>query len=585
MAKIKQLSDYESQKIAAGQVVERPVNIVKELTENSLDAQASIISIYISDGGKEFIKICDNGCGMEKEDAFMSIKNHATSKIDKIEDIENINTFGFRGEALASISSVSKFKLKTRNLESDLATVIEVEGLNIISSFQEFSNVGTEVSVEDLFFNIPVRKKFLKTKDTELRQIVQLFQAFCLSRFDVDFKLYSEDRLLYNCPKTVNFKNRLSQIFQSDLSEKIINNNIKSDNYKISLEIYFTDPRYLRYDKNQIFIFVNKRWVKNYKLVQAIIKGYEGSLQPQKYPAAFLFITIDPALVDINVDPKKEEVKFLNPRVVEELICQAIKDGFINFNKKLIAPVNISSFISPLISASVAKKVPEVCFSKLNFEKINFENFSEPIKTETPKLIFEESLRKYNILGQLFSTYILLEKENSLVLVDVHAAHERIIYEKIKKDAEFSAITALVFPEIITLSQELLTLLFENKQIFDSLNLEIEKISENKILITAAPIYIKNSNLENIITEALSIISKESSKKDFQEKIMQEIFACIACKMAIKAGDKLTDFAMQNLISDLYKTENMYTCPHGRPTIWSLDKFDIEKKFKRDYKS
>ena len=330
MAKIKQLSPLEAQKIAAGEVVERPANVVKELIENALDAGATAISLYLEDGGKKLIRIVDNGCGMSPEDAHMAIKHHATSKITTVDDLEHIQTFGFRGEALSSIAAVSRLVITTKEASADTGITLEIEESSVIKESIIAANTGTDIAIHDLFYNVPARKKFLKTKETEWRTIVHLFQAMSLTHTNVSFKVFHDDRELYTVPATHSLTDRITQLFEPALSKRCLTIENSADRMNLSVSGAITESSYLRYDRSSIFVFVNNRWVKNHKLTQALIKGYQGMLPPQRYPAGCVFITIDPVYVDINIHPRKEEVQFLHPKIVEDLIEEAVRKSLEN---------------------------------------------------------------------------------------------------------------------------------------------------------------------------------------------------------------------------------------------------------------
>lgn len=633
MAKIKQLSQLEAQKIAAGEVVERPANVVKELVENSLDAGSTQISLFLEDGGKKLIKIVDNGCGMSPEDARLSIKQYATSKIDKVDDLEWISTFGFRGEALASISAVSKLNLITKEETNQLAIALEINQANIEKETFIASNTGTEISIEDLFFNVIVRKKFLKSKDTELRAIIQLFYAFVLQNLNVSFKIYHDNKLLYNCPATNDTKSRIAQIFDANLAQNILILDKISDNMGLKISGAISKPEYFRYDKNQIFVFVNKRWVKNYKLSSAIIKGYQGMLQTDRYPAGAIFITIDQKFVDINIHPRKEEVQFLHPVVVEKFIESAVKEAlennfdknlgkneninFIkkseenklntknyNFEPKFYNQENLNNFTKEFKENNLEKKLeenknfiqiienafssPEIISQDTKNSKIIFENQPDDINNKNKESItnISQDALEYTLIGQTKLTYIIIETAEGLVFIDQHAAHERIMYEKLKTNFKNVPRIKLLFPQIITLNQNDIKTLIPYLVLFEDFGLIIEHLNLNQLVLKEAPIFLNSQPVEDLLAQAVSLIdqNQESELILIQEKLQEKLHAQLSCKAAIRAGDQLSIETMNQIVKDLYKIENKLTCPHGRPTIWALSEYEIEKKFKRNYK-
>ena len=316
---IKQLSPQEIQKIAAGEVLERPANAVKELVENALDAQATAISIYVEDAGKQRIRVIDNGCGMTPDDARMCFAHHATSKISTVHDLQQCFTFGFRGEALSSIAAVSKVLLNTRKAAAECGTQIIIEQSEILQQESISCAVGTDIDVTNLFFNVPARKKFLKAKETELRQITLLFQAFCLDYPNVHFRLHSDRVQTFNCPPVTSLQDRTMQLWDQKLAGHMIEIEATDTKTKSELSGIITSHQYFRYDRSCIFFFINKRWVKSHQLQKALLKGYLNVLPPERYPAAFLFLTVDPAQLDINIHPRKEEVHIAHARSLELL--------------------------------------------------------------------------------------------------------------------------------------------------------------------------------------------------------------------------------------------------------------------------
>jgi DNA mismatch repair protein MutL len=323
MPKIKQLSPHEAQKIAAGEVVDRPANIVKELVENSIDAGATRITIYVEDGGKQLIRIVDNGCGMDVADAQICFDRHATSKITRVDQLESINTFGFRGEALASIASVSKITLLTKEEESLESVQVRIEANHIEEMNSAACATGTDISVRDLFFNVPARKKFLKATATEWRAIQLLFNAFCFDYPHIHFSLFTEGKQVHNCPVTQDLKSRALQVFEPIAHKHMLD--VAIVDKEITIAGIISDHQHYRYDRSGIYLFVNKRWVKNQHLSSALIKGYANVIPNGRYPIAAISITVPAVSVDINIHPRKEEVKFLHPRRVEQALQQAVK--------------------------------------------------------------------------------------------------------------------------------------------------------------------------------------------------------------------------------------------------------------------
>ncbi|MDP3889288.1 MAG: DNA mismatch repair endonuclease MutL [bacterium] len=370
MPKIKILPLHEAQKIAAGEVVERPANIVKELIENALDAAATTISVHIEDGGKKLIRVIDTGCGMDVQDAQLCFDKHATSKITHVDALEHINTFGFRGEALASIAAVSKITLITKERDTTEGTKVTVEQNTVIDTQPVSANTGTDIAVHDLFYNIPARKKFLKVRDTEWRHILHLVQAFCLDYPEIHFKLFSDGKQIINCPATQNIRARCAQVWDQHISSDMLTIEAHREDNTFSILGIITNHQQFRYDRNTIFFFVNKRWVKDFKLSNALLKGYQNVLPHGKYPTACISITVDPTLVDINIHPRKEEVKFMHPRLIEQLIQQTVKQALeihisANLNPKVM---NTADMAISTPSTSFFSSHPSRSFTPYNFD-------------------------------------------------------------------------------------------------------------------------------------------------------------------------------------------------------------------------
>jgi DNA mismatch repair protein MutL len=612
MIRIKQLPAHEAQKIAAGEVVERPANVVKELVENSLDAKASTITISIEDAGKALIRVVDDGCGMGQEDARLCFAHHATSKITTVNDLPTLTTFGFRGEALSSISAVSHVTLITKEESAAQGTQLTLEAGTITTSNSITCNNGTDISISQLFFNVPARKKFLKTRETEQRQIVLLFQAFCFDYLDVHFKLIVDGTQLFNCPATFSLQERVAQIWDHTVAGQMVSLTPVQNSKDIGLHGIVSNHTYGRYDRSGIFFFVNKRWVKNASLSKALLKGYMNVLQPDRFPSGCIFITLDPAVVDINIHPRKEEVQFLNPKVIEQLIQQSVKTTLENhlsatLNKKvqIESPASFGSFQSARkIATEHYSNHVEHHYPALRYVN-NFTSVINPVSNKPAEInalapepvlaqqsVMEHAFNEaplphakdvYHILGQFKKTYILIEQEDGLCIVDQHAAHERVLYELFSKRFDAVASTKLLFPQIISLSVSELEQLACLLTLFKNHHIEIEQFGENQIIILSIPTYLKDVPLEPLIKEALSWLSEshELDESTFKKKMTEKLHAQMACKAAVKAGDVLTNAQMHQLLDDLCQTENRLTCPHGRPTGWDISLYEIEKKFKR----
>lgn len=616
---IKILPPHEAIKIAAGEVVERPMNIIKELVENSIDAGATKITITVHQAGKLLIKITDNGSGMSKQDAQLSVAQHATSKITCVEDLETIGTFGFRGEALASINAVSNLTISTKTHDAQIGTHLRWNFGNLIEESEQSHQTGTTISIENLFDNIPARKKFLKKNETEFRAIVILFQALCLDYTSIHFQLYDENKLHFNCPAVTKIIERSAQLFDFNLYNNMIPL-VELTNSLCSVTGIISATSYYRYDRNQIFIFVNNRWIKNIDITKAIMKGYAGQLPPQKFPAAAIFITLPSDQVDVNIHPKKEEIKFLHPKKIEAVIINSMQATFEKSVSSQIqstaqrvqspAPAHSYSFIQKdtgeiknfntnKFIVQPEQKRPNTPENLLEYEQeIQFtppvfasHAFQAPIKND-----IEQSVKKNEqisimqdhqaaIIGQYKATYILFEKDNNLVFVDQHAAHERILYEQFKKNFTHTATVQLIFPEFIKLSLHDIITVTPYLSLLRDHGITAEIFSDTQLMIQATPVHLKNQILLDTIEQIISWINTmdETDPTRISHLLHEKIHTKLACSAAIKGGEKLNLDQMQQLLDDLATIEHRYSCPHGRPTFWVLPIEDIEKKFKRDY--
>lgn len=613
MGRIKQLSPAEAQKIAAGEVVERPANVVKELVENSIDAGATSISIYVVDGGKEQIRIVDNGCGMSYEDAHACFLHHATSKIESVDQLNAITTFGFRGEALSSIAAVSKVTLITREHTAAHGTRIEIAASQISSASEVAAAHGTDITINELFYNVPARKKFLKTKETEWRQITSLFQALCFDYRSIHFSLYADNALVHNCPPVPTLVDRVRQLWDSNAHTNIIPLEAITDR-SITIHGAISSYHYSKYDRSSIFFFVNNRWVKNHKLATAFCKGYLNAIPTDRFPAGCIFVDIPGDQVDINIHPRKEEVQFLHPRLVEQLITAEVKKTLEqHLSDKLKKQVTFAPASSlgqesrsvgfvphrplfhPILPSFVETITPKISNPQISAPLVTQSQIQEIIASDP----FEPSPERQisldpapsheevgDIIGQLHKTYILIETEAGLYLVDQHAAHERILYEQFKQRFDQVEKVTLLFPVIINTPNEAIELIEPYLDLLIKTGIDIDRFGTNQLVVHATPVHLKNISIEELVHEMIGWISQHKTvhQTEIRTLVHERLHAQMACKAAVKAGDTLSPEQMKQLLKDLAVTDNRFTCPHGRPTGWLIPLGDIEKRFKRDYK-
>lgn len=628
MAKIKQLSPEEIQKIAAGEVVERPANVVKELVENALDAGATTITLHAEHGGKALIRLTDNGSGMSPEDLRMCIEHHATSKITSVNDLATISTFGFRGEALSSIAAVSRLTITSKTRDTIEGNSIALEGSRVLSQKPAAATDGTDIVITDLFYNVPARRKFLKTDETEWRAIMQLMQAYTLANLSISFKVLHNNRLMLQAPATTNLTERLRAVFDQNWVEAAVTCVPKTHTGFSFPCATITNTHFKRYDRSQIFFFVNNRWVKNAKLSSALVKGYGGVLPAGRFPAAVIKIDVDPGEVDVNIHPRKEEVQFLHPRRVEvaiqEMVTSALAEYTTGMFKTNYIPLESTPISTTQITESRVTIDPEKTgwsSQTFNTPRIEFSPFKTPGPFLTQPESFEptsslnaplkntpeqtpnvsanplitqptyESLQAtmhneteaYTLIGQLARTYILIEQKDGLLLIDQHAAHERFLYETFEHRFENIATVSLIFPTIITVSEAEAETLATYQHLFANYGVEIEQVGPYQFAVKATPVMLKNKDLNDLIKSTLSLFStiKHADSQTLTKELHHAMRAQMACKAAVKAGDTLTHTQMRELINNLNTVNNRFSCPHGRPTTYTITTNEIERKFKR----
>ncbi len=662
MRKINLLDLETTNKIAAGEVIERPFSVVKELVENSIDAGAKNITIEIEGWGQNFIKIIDDGEGIYPTDIKNAFLPHATSKINSIEDIYKINTMGFRGEALASISSVSKTKLKSRVASYNFGKEIYIEGGKIEYIKDTGCNVGTTIEVSNLFYNVPARLKFLKSTRSDNTAISDIVNRFILAHPDISFNLTNKGKQSIKSYGTGNLKDSIRCVYNKTISENIINFENHTD--IISVYGFIGKPEISRKSRTNQSIFVNKRYVKSKFITAAVENAFKSFSTVNTYPFFVIFIDIFPEYIDVNVHPTKSEVKFKDERTIfktvfdtiHEAIKGELKESFTNFfnkkdvniyhsqksigetikpekeevqipidlnnnNKIHISGNNIDSSINNLInnnseltkSENIDKEnTLKICDNSYIYEKSN-ELHKKNIK-DLATINKEDVLKKDNknlntlylnnkdissssisikehypnnfytdmkIIGQFNNTYILIEKDKELYIIDQHAAHEKVLFEKFKSEIENGDVLSqiLLSPVVIELSEDEFNIYEDNKDIFNNSGFLIEVFGECTINIKEVPLILGKPNVENLFMDILYNLKNMKSKET--SKIKYNAIAKLACKSAVKANNNLKEEEIKKLIEDMLTLNNPYTCPHGRPTMIKFTLKDLEKKFKR----
>ncbi|EOD01048.1 DNA mismatch repair endonuclease MutL [Caldisalinibacter kiritimatiensis] len=641
-SRIQILDNNTINKIAAGEVVERPASVVKELVENSIDAQATSISIEIVNGGKKYIRVTDNGTGIINDDIKLAFLRHSTSKIKKVEDLERITSLGFRGEALASIASVAQVQLLSKTKDSLSGRQVDVHGGEIISNKEVGCPKGTTVIVKNLFYNTPVRKKFLKSDNAESSHISETIYRLALGNPNIAFKYIKDNKLILKTPGNGDIYSTIYSLYGKEFADSLIKINYNGDDIKI--DGYIAKPSYTRGNRNFQYFYVNGRFIKSRLLSKTLENEYKSLIPINKYPVCILYIDTNAKNIDANVHPTKIEIRFKNESILKYILSKSIKVALeeknlipsVTINSKdkkeevkqqkiidLIEDTDVNSKPSDdnllviedhtkdnidfMNSTDVVQDRSSINYSADTIESVEYTNNKSQIKDKQSKFVKniidntglsnsnipinaiekkqQTSIKKIpdmKIIGILFGTYILAEDSNDEVfyIIDQHAAHERIMYEKYKKEFENQTVTIqeLLAPEIINLTHSEYQVVKDNIDIFNKLGFRIEGFGTNSVIIRSVPMLFGKPKSKQLFMDILDKI-QDNIKNSYQlriEKIMK-----MACTSAIKAGDKIENIEIERLLKDLRKADNPYTCPHGRPVIIKMSKYEIEKKFKR----
>ncbi|MCX7833497.1 MAG: DNA mismatch repair endonuclease MutL [Ignavibacteria bacterium] len=599
--KIKILPEAVANRIAAGEVVSRPESVVKELIENSIDAGATEITLVIKDAGKSLIQVIDNGIGMVKDDAILCFQRHSTSKIYNFEDLDAIRTLGFRGEALASICSVSQIELKTKTADDEIGTYVRMEGNDLIEVSQVSMDKGTNISVKNLFFNTPARRNFLKSNQTEFKHIYDTFVRFAVSYPEIYFIFYNNDSQIFNL-KPSNTLERLKEIFTEEVTNNLIP--IHSDNPIISIHGYISKPSFVKKTRDNQYIFLNNRYIINKNINFAIYNSYEHLIEKGNFPSYFVFIDIDPTKVDVNVHPSKLEVKFEDESAIFNFVRNAVKKSLrdsdltfeIGFDEKQDIFDKTDKIIHKITTSTNKSRINKP-FKIIEFEKEisprDFDNsFNKGTDSEIETEVFPE--KQSNIfehknkteseqftVWQLHNKYIICQTETGLMIIDQHAAHERILYEKayemLNSKANFSQ--QLLIPIQIKLSKIDYQIALNLKEELKSLGFNFNIIDDDTLELVGVPSDVKTGEENKILQELIEQYKEYELKLNLEKR--DNIAKSFACKGAIKSGDRLSQQEMLNLIDSLFLTSTPYVCPHGRPTILRINIEEIDKRFNR----
>jgi DNA mismatch repair protein MutL len=573
MGKIRIPPEDTIKRIAAGEVIERPVSVVKELIENSLDAGAKKIVIELEEGGKKLIRVRDDGDGMARDDAELCLRRYSTSKIREFSDLLKLSTLGFRGEALPSIATASQIFILTKSKEEPIGTLVETENGKVKRITEQASLPGTTVTVKNLFSHIPARKKFLKSDSVELRHILNTVTRESLAHPEISFQLFHNKKQLINTLKRDNHLDKITDFWGKDFATELIPIDIKNELF--NLNGFICKPFFARRKTGLQYLFVNGRMISSGLIAAACKRGYQPVIPEERQPQVFLFLKIDPKEIDVNVHPSKDIIKFQK----ENEIFEAIREGVRNCLKN-------------------AKLLPEVFFSNPNLKNkpvsqisanINLIKKGQNISLDFGKPVIKEKEKEYvliskelNIKAQINNTYLLGEDCDGLFLLDQHAVHERILYEKLKKEIKSATVQTqnLLIPETIELNRTEASIITENLDILKSFGFNIESFGQNTFIVHSVPKIIKKSSSSVIILDIAEEFENMDEKLSIEE-CAEKILTVVACKSAVKAGDKLTDEEIKSLIRQWEQTDYRNWCPHGRPAMIRFSWNEIEKRFNR----
>ncbi len=626
---IQMLPDQVINKIAAGEVVERPASVMKELFENSLDAGARQIDVEIIRGGRQLISITDDGCGMTRDQALLAIERHATSKIRTEADIENIHTMGFRGEALAAISSVSRFSLITRPAEELAGTEIQIAGGKFLSCEDIGCPVGTRMEIRNLFFNVPARRKFLRAEQTELSHIRQLFLVMALAHPEIGMSLKVDERMVYSLPMSGKMEDRISELYNHGFFEQLLEIDHADADYRITG--YAGLPQTGRKDRQDQYIFVNGRPASAPVVFHALNEAYHALITKGRYPAVFLFIEMEPSLVDVNVHPTKKEVRFRKPNQLRDAILAALNKALTfqaeNFQSRKAeapavqsddegielppprprAPAPPPAAVRPQIETQ--KQMDEI----LRKPEPLLDRKSDPVHRRKTKSAAPQSAAAAvdtpsasvrapdpepqastpphaaspwgwcRVVGQLGGNYVVLETEDGYVLMEPRAAHERVLFEKFIRAVREHAVQkqGLLAPETVQLLPADAEIVRTNIAVLNELGFGVSDFGGDTFIVDALPVYVQDNPVESMLIEIAHELEKAGKKRGTRELLLEQV-AQTACQMAVRTKDRLSESAIEKLVADLAQTDMPYTSPRGRPTLIYTSFTELDRKFSRN---
>ena len=609
MSRIRLLPETVASQVAAGEVVERPGSVVKELVENSIDAGARKVDILIRRGGISLMRVIDDGSGMDRDDALLSLERHATSKIRSVSDLEAIGTLGFRGEALPSIASVSRFRLTTREPDAVAGTEIVVNGGKIDIVRDGGEAPGTQVEVRSLFYNVPARRKFLRAENTESRNIEHQLHLQAIGHAQIAFTFTRDDRVAFQLPATATLTDRIRDLYGNQLLQQLVALN-GSHSPQIRISGLIGQAGLSRQTRGQQLVFVNGRAIESPLITAAVREGYHTTLMKGQYPVTFLFLELDPGAVDVNVHPAKREVRFRDPNGVREAIARCIQEtlarGRADWQEKFRPPAPAPT--QPPVDPSTGLRTgltlrPQVIVPEESHRELpQFESgrSGSPNRSETPvrlgpidvNRLSQEAHRdekakpqaqqQFQIIGVLNKLYVLMENAEGLVLVDQHAAHERILFEELRRRMEEQGVPAqkLLITQTFELPPRDADWIEQNLSILQKMGIGIESFGPNTFKIDSLPGFLNVTDGAQFMRKVIDDL-KSASERSSPLRLGEDMIAKSVCRHAVKANDPLRYLEVAKLIQDLLECDLPYCCPHGRPTMIQISNAELEKKFGR----
>ena len=619
MSLIRLLPETVASQVAAGEVVERPASVVKELVENSLDAGARRVDLMIRRGGISLVRVIDDGCGMDRDDALLSLERHATSKIRSAADLQAIATLGFRGEALPSIASVSRFRLTTRETRAMTGTEIIVNGGKIEVVRDGGDAPGTQVEVRSLFYNLPARRKFLRSENTESRNIEHQIHLQAIGHYEIGFSLMRDDRMLFQLPAAATLTDRIRDLYGAELLQRLVEL-ADGASPKIRISGFIGQVGLSRQTRSQQLVFVNGRAIESSLITAAIREGYHTALMKGQYPVTFLFLQLDPAAVDVNVHPAKREVRFHDPNAVREAIVRCIQQTLetarAGWQEKFRAPIQLSATVSPKPAPNLTLRsevsvptetdrdlphldTPEPRADLSSAASAKADNSGRGVVGQAyrPPSIRADwagavpviqsqptkaAQQQFQIIGVINKLYVLMENADGLVVVDQHAAHERILFEELRCRMEEQGVPTqkLLLPQTFDLPPRDADWIERNLSILQKMGIAIEGFGPGTFKIDGLPSFLDVSDPAQFMRKVIDDLNSAGNSTSAM-RLGEEVIAKTVCRHAVKANDALRYPEVEKLIRDLLDCDLPYCCPHGRPTMIQISLAELEKKFGR----